>query len=163
VEVETAVRRMLLADPTVNGYVAGKGYKHRLDDTVEGTGGMAFVVRRTGGWAKPDTVKSAEYPLVEVQCWADHDRTADGGIATANAEEKAWALFRAVDRLMHGVRGVEWGRVGDTRGLQVIGSSRWREGSVLTTKVPGKPNLPLLEGLYVSVEYAVQCYHGSYV
>lgn len=165
-EIEAATRRMLLADPTVNGYVAGKVFKFRLQE--QPTGGRALVVRRIGGWTAPGQ-GSQEYPLVEVQCWADHTRDAEGLMVTADAEENAWALYRAVNPLMHDVRNAWWGAMGSNPGLLIIGSYRSGEPIPFQGRSVGTP--PGTRGgagagqhdrgdlMYVSATYAVQTVH----
>lgn len=154
-EVETAIRFLLLADSTLNGYVVGKGYKHRLPLSFEtdAPGGYAFVVaRRAGGWSAPQDVNTQEYPLVELHWWADPDRDASGNITHLNAEEKAFALARVGDRLLHGVRGATWGTTSTRAGLTVLGCSRYAEGA---------PALTQGDAVAVVVPYAVQCIHGT--
>jgi len=162
-ELETAVRKVLLGDATVTGYVGAKVHKHRLDGVLDRTGGRAVVVRRVGGWNRPNDITTQEFPLLEVQCWADHDRDANGDLATANAEEKAWALARAIDPLLHGKRGVTWGEEDDRPGLPVDGCSRWAEGVVLSASQAAGRARTSEEAVYVSVQYAVNCFHGATV
>lgn len=118
-EIDTAVRRMLLQQPSVIGYVGTKVFKNALIDNVDGTGGRAVVVRRRGGWYPPDLVGTAEMPVVEVECWADPDR--EGGLKTVdNAIDKAYALQRVVSTVMNRQRDVWWGAGGDNPGVRVI-------------------------------------------
>lgn len=144
-EVEAGLRRFLLDDDTVNGYVAGKVWKHRLEDSIDGTGGYAVVVSRTGGWAVPDSVKTAEYPKVRLELWADPTRNDDGTIRQADGETKAFGLFRAVDPLIHGERDARWGE------LVVVSCQRWSEPYVGDTAD--------FEATKVIVDYAVQLIH----
>ena len=123
-ELETAARRFLLSEPAVNGYVAGKVFKHTLVQTPSGTGGCALVVRRSSGWASPDLVKTSEYPRLLVECWADPDRYDSGDRAVDNAVDKAFALFRVVDASMHGLRDVWWGAGGSDSGLRIVSCVR---------------------------------------
>lgn len=159
-ELETAVRKLLLASDAVTGYVGTKVHKFRLDGVLDGTGGRAVVVRRVGGWARPQQVNTGEYPLLEVQCWADHDRDETGGIAEATAEEKAWALWRVVDPLLHGCTGAVWGEEDDRAGLEVLTCSRWAEGVVLSASQMDGRQRSSEEAVFVSVQYAVECIHG---
>lgn len=122
-EIETAARRLLLADETVNSYVAGKVFKGTLLQTPEGTGGYAIVVRRGAGWWSPDPVNTSEYPLLVVECWADPDRE-NGVKKRENGADKAWALFRAVDGLLHAQRDQWWGAGGANPGLRIISCAR---------------------------------------
>lgn len=158
-ELETAVRKLLLASDAVTGYVGAKVYKFRLDAALT-DGGRAVVVRRVGGWARPQPINTGEYPLLEVQCWADHDRDTAGGMAAANAEEKAWALLRVVDPLLHGVVGAVWGGEDDRAGLEILSCSRYAEGVVLTASQAEGRARTSEEAVYVSTTYAVECIHG---
>lgn len=134
-EIETALRRHLLGLQTVNGYAAGRVFKHTLVVSPEGTGGYALVVRRLRGWASPDTVQSSEFPRVVVECWADPDRDDDGMRLSENGHDKAWALFRAVDRELHRKRDVWWGAGGVEPGLRIVTCVRSEEPIAL-----GGPN-----------------------
>lgn len=161
-EVESASRRLLLSDATVNGYVVSKVFKYRLEEKVDGTAGRAIVVRRSNGWARPDSINTSEYPILQVQCYADPDREPlTGAITTLNAEDKAWAVYRAVDRLMHGKRGVRWGAFGSDPGLMVVSSARWGEPFVVTDHdLHGTGTAdPLGDSLYVMAQYALNVAH----
>jgi hypothetical protein len=148
VEVETAVRKHLIADSAVNGYVAGKVYKYRLELPIDGTGGRALVVRRLGGWTNPDVVKTSEYPLVALHCYSDHQRDSAQGIVTQDGEEGAWALYRTVDAVMHAVRDEWWP---DANGLSVITCARYSEPSLIAVRD--------VEAAVVEVRYAMQVKH----
>lgn len=149
-EVEAAIRRRLLADPGVNGYVAGKVWKYRLPETLDGTGGRAIVVWRDGGWAQPDKVKTSEFPLVNVDCWADHSRDERGAMLSADAEENAWAVYRVVDMVLHGRLGEMWGE------LHVVTSARWGEPFVLGGR---DPSVKAMQAASVRASYSLQVVH----
>lgn len=171
-ELESGLRRQLLADATVNGHVAGKVYKFRLEKAadddkfaLEGTGGVAIVVYGKDGWSIPDPVQTAENPIVHVDIWADPTRDAAGNIAELNAEDKIRAVAGAVDRVMHGARGVRWGTVGSTPGVMIVSCQRWQELVFDTKSGPGRTS-PLGNDLSVMgdlamarVRYAVQMVH----
>lgn len=148
-EVETATRKVLIADPTVNGYVSGKVYKYRLEVPVDGTGGLAIVVRRNGGWTNPDPINTAEFPLVEMLLYCDSVRDTAGEITTRDGEEGAWALFRAVDRRLHAVRDEWWP---DQDGLKVVTCARYGE--------PRPVPIAGVEAAVVLVTYAMQVVHS---
>jgi hypothetical protein len=133
VEIESAVRRHLLADPTVNGYADGRIYRHRLEEKVDGTGLMAFVVLRNNGWATPYPTQDQEFPIVRVECWADPSRDAEGQVLRSDGPDKAWAGARAVVRALRWpVRGEMMGAVGSNPGLVVISVARRNEGWLMT-------------------------------
>ena len=161
-EVEAAVRRVLLGDPTVNGYVVGKVFRNRLEEKVDGTGGRAIVVARNNGWATPDPATSQEYPIVVLKFYADPDRDVySGGVQRSNAEDKALAVYRAADKLLHAKRGVWMGAFGSNRGLMVVTSARASEPVVVREKDrhgEGSGD-PLGDSLYVMVEYNMQVVH----
>lgn len=169
-ELEPAARHRLLADATVTGYVVKRVFTHRLMESLKGTSGLAVVVRRSGGWSTPDQSRTAEYPLLTVQCWADPDRES-GEVAVGNALNKAWALYRAVDPIFHMVRGERWGySTSPPRdGLMIVRSSRWAEpspsdSSSVSTQRGATFEQALLSdgGGMVEVSYACEVAHGSY-
>ncbi len=161
-EIETAARRRYLQDPTVQGYVTGKVFKHSLLERVDGTGGRALVVRRSNGWAQADNTQSSEYPILVVDCWADRTRSPEGDPLGDDAIDKAYALWRAVDSITHRVRDQWWGGGGSDLGLMMVSIVRWVEpfhmtsddqhgaGSVATKQ-------PMGECALVSASYAVHC------
>lgn len=164
-ELEAAARRWALADATITGYVVQKVYKYRMMESLDGTGGAALVLKRDGGWTQPDSVQTAERPTLIAQCWADADRDGDGFMLTGNAEEKAWALYRAVAARFHGVRGQRWGVTADNPGLMVVSCARWAEPivSFQGNLHAGDPDKTLIaEGAIVTAKFAVQIAVGSY-
>lgn len=124
-EVDTAIRRMLLGFDDVKGQVQDKVFKNRLEVGIEGTGGAAIVVSEQPWWATPDPVQTHEWPVVWVDCYADATRDSSGMVRKYDSLDKAKALARVVDKHMHGVRGVVWGEVGNTDGLTVVSCQRW--------------------------------------
>lgn len=162
-EVETAFRRHLLGDATVQGYVAGKVSKWRLDAPVDQTGGRAIVVERNNGWATPDPVRSMEYPILRVKMYADVDRDDLGAPARANAEEKAWAVYRAVDPAMSNLvlRGTRVGAFGSDAGLMVVSCARRSEPMLVTMKDQHgqMSGAPLGDSVYVLAEYNLTVVH----
>jgi hypothetical protein len=134
VEVEPAVRRRLLDDLTVRGYVADRVYKHKLDTHVQGTGQRAIVVRTDGGWAQPDEVQTSEFPMLYVDFWADRSRNTAGKATADDAVDNARAVYRAADRLLHARRGERWGAFGSHPGLMVVSSARFSEPVVQTER-----------------------------
>lgn len=146
----------------MNGYVVGKVFRHRLEEPVDGTAGMAIVVDRNNGWATPDPVKSQEFPILRLKCYADPDRDAQGQIARLNAEDKAWALYRAADRLVHAAqRGARVGAIGADPGLMVVASSRSKEPALVTEKDRHGVTAgdPLGDSVYVVAEYNLIVVH----
>lgn len=164
------MRRQALADSTVNGYVAGKAFKYRLEEKVDGTGGVALVFIRDGGWSAPDNVQTSEYPLVWMRCYADPSRNGDGTIKEADAADKAWALYRAANALFHAKRGVRWGPVGSDEGLMVVTAKRWTEPFAVTqddmhgrtarlANAGGSGGENLGDSMYVACQYALHVVH----
>lgn len=160
-EIETAARKMLLGVPAVTGYVQQKVFKFRLEEKVDGTGGRAIVVERNNGWASPDTVTSQEYPILRIKMFADPDRESSGEIKMLNAEEKAWAMHRVVDPLIHGKRGMVWGASESNSGLLVVTARRWKEPVLVGPHdLHGHPSMdPLGDSVYVEADYALQVVH----
>jgi len=159
VELETAARRMFLADATVNGYVAGKVFKFELLQHVTGTGGRAVVVRRSAGWASPGLRSQSEFPTLLVENWADCTRTPDGEVATSDALDNAYALYRVTNRLIHGIRDVVWGAGGDGLGVRVISAERAGEPAHSSVQGSGgggaSTNTPLDETAVVIASYSL--------
>lgn len=160
-EVESGARKVLLADSTVSGYVGTKVFKFRLEEKVDGTSGRSLVVYRNNGWATPDPVTTQEYPILAVKCYADPDRDAGGQIKLMNAEDKAMALYRAVNKVLHGKRGVWWGAGGSETGILIVGCQRWKEPFIVREKDQHGQSAgdPLGDAVYAYVEYAIQTIH----
>lgn len=154
------MRRMLLQDPTVNGYVVGKVFRYRLEEKVDGTSGMAVVLVNDNGWATPNPVTTQEYPILQVRCYADPTRGPLGEISQADALDKAWALTRAIEPLIHGKRDVIWGRFGSSPGLRIITAQRWAEPWEMTDEDRHNTSEdPLGDSVYVATRYALQVVH----
>lgn len=163
-ELETASRRHLLALPAVAGYVQDRGYKFSLGRRVDGTGGLAFVVRRSNQWSAPDPVQSSEYPLLAFDAWADPSRGPDGEKIADDAPDKAYALTRVVQKFLHGVRDVRWGAGGTNPGLYIVSCSRWSEPMLVTADdthggSDGDNNQPIALEAKVTTLYAVHLVH----
>lgn len=158
-ELETAARKLILADPTLNGYVSGKVYKFTLEEHVDGTGGMAIVVRRGSGWSASDPVKTSKYPTLYVDCWSDATRQ-DGEVVIDNAIDRALSMTNAVDKLMHGVRDVMWGETVPGTGLRVITCQRWNDVYFASAKdVHGQgdlPDMPRGNSAVATMQFALQ-------
>lgn len=131
-ELETAARRMFLADEAVQGYVTGKVFKFELMEHVDGTGGRAIVVRRSSGWSSPPLVGSSEFPTLIVENWADASRTPDGEILKDDAGDNALALYRVTNALIHQAKDVVWGAGGTNEGLRIVTCVRDSEPALLT-------------------------------
>lgn len=155
----SAVRRHLLNEPTVTGQVQQRVFKHRLMEKVDGTGKSALVVKRSGGWATPDPRKTIEFPVLVVECWADHARMPGGEIAVANAEDRAWALARVVDVLLHGQRDVWWGTFGSERGLKVVSSRRDSEPVLEDQTDQHEAGSNMGDSVLVRCRYALEIVH----
>jgi hypothetical protein len=124
-EIESAARRYLLSLQPVTGYVGQKVFKFRLQEPIEGTGGLAIVVNRQSGWAAPEQIGTTEKPRLSVDCWADPTRVVGSGeIQALDAEDKAYALARVVRPYFcyPYLRNVFIGAVGSNPGLRVVDS-----------------------------------------
>jgi hypothetical protein len=152
VEVETAIRKYLLAQSEVTGYVGQRVDKFRLTEPITGTGRRSIVVKRNGGWQTPDPVKTLEFPIVQIECWADPDRDADGNVSVSNALDKALAVQRVIDPLLHGQRGVRWSE------LMVVSSARWSE-TLMVTQDDTHGTLRLGDSVFVVTRYALAVVH----
>ena len=125
-EIEAAARRYLLSKYAITNLVERRVYKFTLPTALEGTGDTAIVVRRRGGWAAPGW-GSQEYPLLVIDCFADHSRPVkDLPPSIDDREERAMQLYREVDRVLHLPEGVTmWWP--DENGLRILGCRRGSE------------------------------------
>lgn len=156
-EIEAAVRRRLLADPTVTGYVGDRVWMFRLENRVDPLGQRAVVVYRASGWAQPERYEGAgaEFPTLVVECWADCTRDGDGEIAHTDRVANALAVWRAVHRVLHNPRrGQVWGAVGSNPGLLVNTSSLWFEPEHLEGRGERR-GVPLGDAACVPATYAL--------
>lgn len=153
-EIDVAVRRMLLQDTTIVGYVGTKVFKNELIEHVDGTSGRAIVVRRNIGWSPPDQVQTSEYPTVAVECWADVDRSPGGLKSADNAIDKAYAVARVVTRLMHRKRDVWWGAGGAQPGLRILTSMQDGE-PVAETQKDAHNGVVMGESAVVTVQFDI--------
>lgn len=163
-EVEAALRRFLLDQAVVTGYVGTRVWKDKLEDVIDGSGQRALVVGRVGGWAPPQLRNTQEYPIVRVEFWADHTRNEDGSIRTEDGLTSCYAMYRAIDPLLHGKRDVRWGVTGSSEGLLIIGCSRYAEPrplkeTALATGQPRPTDADSFEAQAVVCDYAVQTIH----
>jgi hypothetical protein len=157
-ELESAVRRRLLADATVTGYVGDRVYLHRLEDRVDPVGLRAIVLYAGPWWGESEryVAASAEYPTLVVDCWADCTRTGDGDVARLDRVQNAKAVWRAVHRLLHNPpRGEVWGEVGSNPGLLVNTSTLWFAPSALEGAEVRRTGTPLQDAAVVSGTYAM--------
>jgi hypothetical protein len=160
-ELPAAARRYLMQQPSVTGYVGNKAYKHQLWDHVDQTGGRAIVVRMAGGWEQPDRVQSSQFPVLAVDCWSDCSRDPAGEKLQEDALDNAWAVYRAVDPVLHRARNAMWGASGSDEGAFVVECMRWQEPFHQTKGDGGQyaAGLPyqveMGESAVVTVQYAV--------
>lgn len=166
VELAPAARRHLQEDVTIRGYVSGRVYVHTLHDHVSPHGHRAVVVRPSGGWSQPERRSGAEFPLLYVDCWADVTRNPDGTRSADDNVPNAWAVYRAVDRLLQGVRDQRWGTIGSQAGLTIVSCERWSEPIPQVSGTghagPSTPlpyPVPLDEAAVVTAVYAIHTFH----
>jgi hypothetical protein len=158
------VRRWLLAAASVTGYVGPRVYKFRLLERVSGEGRRAIVVRRSNDWARPDSVQTPENPIVLVEVYADETRNPDGTIKRSDAEDNCLAVYRAVDPLLHGLRGMYLGAVGTNPGLMVVSSQRWSEPILQRANelhMQDERRYSIGDGALLTAAYAMQVAAGS--
>lgn len=150
----TASRKLYLSDSTVSGFVVKKVFKLSLLEQLDGTGGMAIVVSRLGNWATPDPIQTARFPVLQVDCYADHTRTPQGEIDELDAADKAETLWDAVDKVTHAQRGVVWGGL---NGLRIVSSQRWVEPDLHSkTNQRASIDKDLGDVVYLSSQYALE-------
>lgn len=157
-ELEPAVRRRLLADPTITAYVGDRVWLHRLEDRVDPVGLRAVVLYAGPWWAESDRYEGAgaEYPTLVTDCWSDCTRTGDGDIARMDRIANAGAVWRAVHRVLHNPpRGQVWGEVGSNPGLLVNTSSLWFRPAAIEGADVRRTGVPLQDAAVVSATYAM--------
>jgi hypothetical protein len=157
-EIEAATRRRLLGDSTVTGYVGDRVWPFRLEDRVDPHGHRAVVVYRGPAWAETDRYEAAaaEYPTLVVDCWADCTRDDSGEILRTDRVQAAFAVWRAVHRLLHNPpRGQMWGQVGSNPGLLVNTSTQWFGPTHLEGDGIKRTGIPLGDAAVVTATYAL--------
>jgi hypothetical protein len=159
VELEAAARRALLGDATVAGYVQTRVYKYRLQTKLEGTSQSAVVVARNNGWASSLRSSAVEFPILAVRCYADPARDGDGTILELDAEDRAFGLYRAVDRVLHWQREYQMGGYGSNAGLTVVSSQRHGEPMLVTDKDRHGMGDPLGDVVYALGQWAFEVVH----
>lgn len=155
-EVESAVRRYLLTDPTLTAYVGNRIYIDRLETPVAPLGLRALVLYRASGWAQTETYEGAagEFPTLVIDCWADNTRTADGEILRTDRLPNSRAVWRAAHRLLHNPpRGRVWGATSSNPGLLVNTSSLWFHATSIETG--HRTGIPLGEAGVTTATYAL--------
>jgi len=130
-ELETAARKHLLNQVKITNQT-GKGatgriWKFHLEEGLEGTGQAAIVLNSSKQWAKPG-MNSQEYPILVVECYADHSRDDDADQTKDDAMDRAKQLYREVDRVLHQTDRLtrHWPE-NDDDGLLILGCFRGTE------------------------------------
>jgi hypothetical protein len=127
-ELESAVRRKLLADSTVTAYVGNRIYINRLEEPVAPAGHRALVIHRGPGWAETEHYEGAggEFPTLILDAWSDNTRDADDEILRTDRLTNSRAVWRAAHRVLHNPRpGQIWGANGSNPGLLIVTSTLW--------------------------------------
>lgn len=125
-EIESAARRYLLGQSAVTSLVGQRVWKHALFSPLDGTGHRAIVVARDGWHGPLEDVRTVEFPVLAVTCWADATRDADGRVVAEDAADSAWGMHRVIDSLLHGQRAARWDR------LVVVHCRRWAAPALIT-------------------------------
>lgn len=157
-ELEPAVRRRLLADAAVTGYVGNRVHLYRLEDRVDPLGLRAVVLYAGPSWSETDRYvgAGAEYPTLVVDCWADCTRDGDGEILHMDRIGNAKAVWRAVHRVLHNPeRGQVWGEVGSNPGLLVNTSTQWFGPTHLEGSEVRRTGTALQDSAVVTATYAL--------
>lgn len=157
-ELESAVRRYLLADPTITSYVGNRIYIDRLEAPVEPHGHRAIVIYRATGWAETETYEGAagEFPTLILDCWADNTRDDDGEILRTDRLPNSRAVWRAAHRKLHNPpRGRVWGASASNPGLLVISSTLWFHATSIEGPHTSRTGTPLGEAGITTATYAL--------
>lgn len=119
----TAVTRELKTHPSVTS-LATVG-KHLVPGDVDGSGLVKLAVQAMGSWYTCES--SARFPRLRIVVAADPSRTG-GQKVSENAHDRALAVYKAVDDILHRTtrETVVWG---GPDGVLVLGSNRANEPS----------------------------------
>ena len=156
-EIEAAARRHLLADNTVNGYLAGRAYAFKLKTLVTPHGHRALVLYRGNPWAQTERYEhaGAEFPTLVLDCWSDHSRDGDGEMLHPDRVQNAYALWRAAHNLIHNQRpGTIWGRSSSNPGVLINTCSLWAGPPHLDGE-GHRTGIPVGEAAVVTAVYAL--------
>lgn len=135
-DVALAARRHLVSLPGVREVLGPASstvetswiFVRDLATIVEGTGLAAVVLSAAGGWARPNSHNSAQFPRLVVEVYADSSREANLEVTRPDAESRARYVWAVLERELHRTYAfVEvWGAVPDASppdpGLRVWGS-----------------------------------------
>ena len=96
--IVTAAARELKAHPSVVSLCTFGIHKHKLLETVEGTGQVGLSVRTAGNWTR--TLQTARFPRIIVLVGADPSRVGTDPVVE-DAEDRALAALNAADKVLH--------------------------------------------------------------
>jgi hypothetical protein len=105
----TATVDKLLDDTTVASLVSDRVYKFALEVGIRDTGNSAVVVAPAAG--DYPGFKTWKKPRLDIFMYSDDTRNADGLITEADAEDRMYTLYDAVDDVLHFFEGTvqTWG------------------------------------------------------
>lgn len=124
--IVTGTRRELASHAEVVALATGGVYKFQFPEEVDLTGKVAVAVRLLGNWAR--STQTCEYPRVGIVIQSDALRSTTGDKLVENADDRALATLKAIDKIMHRPTRevVFWGDV------RILGSNRETEPSEVT-------------------------------
>lgn len=133
-----AARNFLLTQPSVTELVGADAngpwiFSNRPEATVENSETSLIVVSSTGGWGA-NQHNEGHFPTLIVDIWSDPSRGAMNAVVSQDAEDKAEAVYLALDKFFHMVDNsaedggsVFWGtaeQITNKTGLRIISSTR---------------------------------------
>ena len=134
-----AARNTLAQDTRVTSLVASSAsWDTWIFDTnpvgvrFEQTGKALVVINEVGTWTDMNEHNRLEFPLLQVDIWADPDRKPDGTVLRDNAKDKVLTIARAINWTLHTVGGhpsgwYVWGtatQIQERTGVYVVDSKR---------------------------------------
>lgn len=115
-------------------------HANRPEALVENSETVLVVISVENGWGA-NQHNTARFPTLVVDIWADPTRNAGMDVARYDAELKAEAVYKAIDKHFHrvdnsvpGGGGVYWGtatQIADKTGVRINSSSRENEPNYL--------------------------------
>lgn len=131
-DVSLAVWRHLASLPACRAVLGPTGvdsadtvwmFRNELAAVVEGTSRVAAVVHVDGGWARPNSHNTAQFPRISLELLGDPLRDA-GRIVRRDAVDRVWTAWSVFNAEMHRTAGFSevWGATDSDDGLRVWGS-----------------------------------------
>jgi hypothetical protein len=108
-------------------------FQHQRYIDVRSTGSACVVLASRAGWSGPNRHNTVRFPRLQVEAYVDPTRDTNlnpSGEAPPTVQERADAIFKAIDPVLHRVDGggFIWGGVG---GIRIVSSLRGVEPDIV--------------------------------